>query len=97
MVKYQKVSKYYENDCLIAKLIRFYKLHVTLRFFDWLAKYESLKDEELENIRKRDLIANEVEVQKDGIEKQNDNIEELIALLEEQTAMTQKIAQRLDI
>ena len=70
---------------------------VILRFFDWLAKYESLEDKELENIRKRDLIANQVEIQKDRIENQNDNIEELIAVLEEQTAMTQKIAQRLDI
>ena len=43
---------------------------------------------------KRFLITDEVEAQKKEIERQKDQMKELIAKLEEQTAATQKIAQK---
>ena len=72
---------------------------ISFRFYNWIGKYdyESLKDEQLEMGGKVDLIANEVEAQKKEIKRQKDKMKTLIAMLEEQTAYTQKIAQKLKV
>ena len=46
---------------------------------------------------KEDLIVHEVEAQKKEMKRQKDKMKTLIAMLEEQTAYTQKIAQKLQV
>ena len=74
---------------------------IPLRLYKWLGKRvcKSLTDEMSDECKskmsvKRFLITDEVEAQKKEIERQKDQMKELIAKLEEQTAATQKIAQK---
>jgi len=75
------------------------KKNIFSKAFMWLGKfdYESLKNEQLEMGGKEDLIVEEVFVQKEEIKKQKDRMKTVLSLLEEQSAMMAKIAQKLNV
>ena len=61
------------------------------------SEYQSLKNDQSEIDEMQELIANEVEVQKKDIKDKKHQITALIAMLEKQRAIIQRVAEKMEL